>query len=134
MIKNVDLEKFRGQYPYGSELFGIYQTLLGWRGARARSWFMNGYARDRKALRDSISNKMLAVTDARPNQDGVLERVGRIDIGHANDQPRFGSLLMKILAAELAGGDHDDPNFWSAATCSRILITIATSATKRRTC
>src|SRR5206468_1310461 len=34
MIKNVDLEKFRGQYPYGSELFGIYQTLLGWRGAR----------------------------------------------------------------------------------------------------
>ena len=29
MIKNVDLEKFRGQYPYDSELFGIYQTLLG---------------------------------------------------------------------------------------------------------
>src|SRR6476620_4617847 len=82
MIKSVDLEKFRGQYPYGSELFGVYQTLLGWRGARARSWFMTGYARDRKILRDSISNKMLAVTDARPNQDGVLERVGRIDIGH----------------------------------------------------
>jgi hypothetical protein len=124
MIKNVDLEKFRGQYPYGSELFGVYQTLLGWRGARARSWFMTGYARDRKILRDSISNKMLAVTDARPNQDGVLERVGRIDIGHADDQPKFGSLLMKVIAPELAGGNHDDPNFWKSKLTDDMLTAV----------
>lgn len=54
MIKNEDLEKFKGQYPYGSELFGVYQTLLGWRGTRARRWFLKGYAGDRSELRAAV--------------------------------------------------------------------------------
>ena len=121
MIKNEDLEKFRGQYPYGSELFGIYQTLIGWRGARARTWFLTGYARDRKALRDSIVRNMIGDADAVPNADGVLDKIGRINIGRANDQPKYGSMLVRVLAPHLEGGNPDDPAFWKGKLTDDLL-------------
>lgn len=113
MIKNEDLKKFKGQYPYGSELFGVYQTLLGWRGARSRQWFLKGYANDRIELRQAVFKSVRAAVDARPNEDGVLTEIGRIDIGRPNDLIKFGSVVLDIVAANLpAGGNHDNPSFW----------------------
>ena len=34
----LDLELFRGLTPYATELFGIYQPLLGWKSKRKRHW------------------------------------------------------------------------------------------------
>lgn len=113
MIKHEDLEKFRGQYPYGSELFGVYQTLLGWRGARARSWFARGYARERLELSDAMFTKVRANVETHLNTDGYLERIGRIGIGAPNDQPRYQSTVVQAIAPQIEPGPHtDDPQFW----------------------
>jgi hypothetical protein len=113
MIKQEDLERFRGQYPYGSELFGVYQTLLGWRGARARRWFARGYMRERLELSDAMISKVHADVDAHLNTDQFLERIGRIGIGKANDQPRYSSTLVEALSRHLEDGPHtDNPQFW----------------------
>ena len=85
MIKHEDLKKFKGQYPYGSELFGVYQTLLGWRGVRARSWFLRGFALERSQLSDRVLRHISADVEARPNADNVLTEIGRIGIGKANN-------------------------------------------------
>lgn len=122
MIKNQDLDHFRGQYPYGSELFGVYQTLLGWRGRRARSWFMRGYARERRELRDSIFRRLLAAVDARPNADHVLARIGHIGIGEIGAHTRGGSRLLQSLAARLpASARTGDAAFWRAALSDDVL-------------
>lgn len=113
MIKHEDLEKFKGQYPYGSELFGVYQTLLGWRGARARNWFAKGYARERLELSDAMVQQVRADLEARPNADQVLDEIGRIGIGITNDQPKYPSKLVEALSEHIPDGDHlDDPQFW----------------------
>ena len=122
MIKHEDLEKFKGQYPYGSELFGVYRTLLGWRGTRARRWFLKGYAGDRSELRATVFKGLRAAVDARPNEDGVLTRIGRIDIGRPSDSVNLGSTLLAAVAARLPdGGNHDDPAFWHDALNDDVL-------------
>ena len=113
MIKHEDLEKFKGQYPYGSELFGVYQTLLGWRGARARRWFLRGYARERLELTDSMFRRVRADVEARPNADQVLTEIGRVGIGTASQEPKYPSKLIETLARHIPEGDHlDDPQYW----------------------
>ena len=126
MIKHEDLEKFKGQYPYGSELFGVYQTLLGWRGARAWRWFTRGYARERSELSNSMISKVRADVDAHLNADRFLERIGRIGIGKANDQPRYPSKLIEGLLRQIQQGDHaDSPQFWKDhLTDDRLLATL----------
>lgn len=123
MIKNEDLKKFKGQYPYGSELFGVYQTLLGWRGSRSRQWFLKGHANDRSELRQTIFRNVRADFDARPNEDGVLTEIGRINIGHPNNSIKLGSVVSDFVAAKLpAAGNHDDPSFWTDALNDDLLM------------
>ena len=121
MIKNKDLEKFKGQYPYGSELFGVYQTLLGWRGTRARRWFSRGFAADRGELGATVFKAVRPAVDAQPNEDGVLTRIGQIGVGQPNDDVDLGSTVLKSLASRLAGGNLDDPAFWSKAISDDML-------------
>lgn len=125
MIKNEDLERFRGQYPYGSELFGVYQTLLGWRGARSRSWFLRGYESDRREMRKTISRRVSPVVDARPNEDNILTQIGEIGIGRVGGPQRFASKLVEIVAQRLpAGGNRDDPAFWRSALSDDLLHSV----------
>ncbi|MGH7892621.1 MAG: hypothetical protein ACREN0_10150, partial [Thermodesulfobacteriota bacterium] len=113
MLEHGDLAKVEGQYPYGSELFGVYQTLLGWRGARAQGWFLKGYARERGELSDMISKKISPNVDAKLNADRVLDRIGEIGIGTANDKPAYPSRLVEALAPNFTEGSHlDDPDYW----------------------
>ena len=126
MIKNEDLEKFRGQYPYGSELFGVYQTLLGWRSARARNWFAKGYAVDRLRLSDAMFSRVRPDVEARPNADQVIEGIDRIGIGVANDDPKYPSKLIEALAEHIPDGRHlDEPQFWrDKLTDDRLMATL----------
>lgn len=122
MIKHEDLEKFRGQYPYGSELFGVYQTLLGWRGARARTWFAKGYAAERSVLRSQMLGYVRPEVDARPNVDHVLTEIGRIGIGRANADPKYSSTLVQAVAERLpADAPFHDPAFWREALNDDVL-------------
>lgn len=50
----VDLKQFKGLTPYASELFGIYQPLLGWKSKRKRQWIARGQAAGFRAAVDTI--------------------------------------------------------------------------------
>lgn len=39
-----DLEKYKGMTPYASELYGVYQPLLGWRSKLTQKWIQKGGA------------------------------------------------------------------------------------------
>lgn len=123
MIKQEDLESFKGQYPYGSELFGVYQTLLGWRGARARNWFLRGYADERRRLSEGIFTRVRPRVEAQINADQVLDEIGRIGIGTANDRPKYPSKLIEVIAHHLPEGeDVSDPGFWKDQLTDDMLL------------
>ena len=35
----IDFEKFSGRFPYASDLFGVFQPLLGWTSNMTNRWF-----------------------------------------------------------------------------------------------
>jgi hypothetical protein len=56
---NIDFKKFQGQLPYASELYGVYQPLLGWKGKRNGSRL--------NSIRDRVTISFLAATSTRIN-------------------------------------------------------------------
>jgi len=52
-----DLTDFTSVLPYASELFGIYQPLLGWKGKRNLHRFGSGLARDKSALLHALTKQ-----------------------------------------------------------------------------
>src|SRR5512132_2391739 len=62
-LMKIDLEKFKGTLPYASELFGIYQPLLGWKSKMTEDRFN----RSRDSLFRSLSTR--AISRARSDLD-----------------------------------------------------------------
>jgi hypothetical protein len=50
--KLTDLIDYTSVLPYASELFGIYQPLLGWKSKRSARRFSQGFHRDKQSLLD----------------------------------------------------------------------------------
>ena len=49
-----DLTDYAAVLPYASELFGIYQPLLGWKSKRMQERFQGGYLQDKRQLLDRL--------------------------------------------------------------------------------
>ena len=43
MSRFSDLSSYKGILPYSSELFGVYQPLLGWKSTRTLNRYLRGY-------------------------------------------------------------------------------------------
>lgn len=57
----LDLSLFKGLTPYASEMFGVYQPLLGWKSLRKRRWI----GRQQAALMASAVRKLQALSPSR---------------------------------------------------------------------
>ena len=55
----LDLNKFKQALPYDSELFGIYQPLLGWKSRRIRQRFFGGLKSAQLALLNSLASRLI---------------------------------------------------------------------------
>ena len=58
---SLDLNLFKGLTPYASELFGIYQPLLGWKSKRKHQWV----SRHRSALLSAAVDRLRALAPSR---------------------------------------------------------------------
>ncbi len=128
MIKHEDLKRFKGQYPYGSELFGTYQTLIGWRGELAKGYMEAAFARERRDLSDSIFRKLNPDIKTELNADQILQRIENIGVGRANDRARYFSKLVESISHRIEDGDDtDNPRFWrERLSDERLLATLET--------
>lgn len=52
-----DLSSYAAVLPYASEMFGVYQPLLGWRSKRIQQRLHAGYANDRRQLLETLQRK-----------------------------------------------------------------------------
>lgn len=51
-----NFQNYKGVLPYASELFGVYQPLLGWKSKRIKRRFERGYAFDQLALIEQLAS------------------------------------------------------------------------------
>lgn len=114
MITEKDLERHIGVLPYDSELFGVYQSLLGWKSARAQSRFGPALSRDRRQAIDRIASQFIPQVDARFDEGcGVEFRIGA-GVVAAGVIRGHGTHLMNAVAEQLPPLREYDEAQWEA--------------------
>jgi hypothetical protein len=132
MIMDLDLEKFRGKPPYASEIYGVFQPLIGWKSRLIRNRLDLGAAtlpsvphvvavqyRGNRELVVTVADEQVAVINA----DGVFSNAGGADMFRPRPElitfqtPDYlDSLIVRFLQGEARAQlvDHavDDTAFW----------------------
>lgn len=114
MITEKELERHIGVLPYDSELFGIYQTLLGWKSARAQARFGPALSRDRRQAIERLAGQFIPQVETHFDEGcGVEFRIGAgvvaagVTRGHSTH-------LMNAVAEQLPPLREYDEAQWEA--------------------
>jgi hypothetical protein len=117
----IDLEPYKGVLPYASELYGIYQPLLGWRSRRTTKRIAAGL--------ETYQNRFLATLSAKLAPDveisGSLDpRETKFRVGIAREGPSTSpllkmapqSLVARRVLAQVQEDGGDKPEVWQRYT------------------
>jgi hypothetical protein len=107
-----DLTDYTAVLPYASELFGVYQPLLGWKSKRIEQRFKEGQRRDRPRLLEKLKREFAGIV-----------KVGYLDNGGVNIELEpgvlsggrirsFDSVVLAQIAAKLPPFEQLRPNVW----------------------
>jgi hypothetical protein len=108
-----DLIDYASVLPYASELFGIYQPLIGWKSRRTADRFERGFLRDKHAVLARLKSEFTGLADVR------YDAGGRVQIGLKAGALRAGrlqapdSLLLEKIAEKLPPHDQYKPDIWA---------------------
>jgi len=108
-----DLIDYTTVLPYASELFGIYQPLLGWKSQRLADRFQKGFANDKRSILDDLSKHFAAQVEVDYRDDCQVEvrmRPGALARGNIKS---FKSLLLKNISRDLPPYENYEPEIWS---------------------
>src|SRR5262245_29629503 len=108
-----DLTSYTTVLPYASELFGVYQPLLGWKCKRIDQRYKEGHERDKRSILDKLKREFAdAVTiDYREgNQVSIQVRPGVLKGGKIRP---FDSAVLDRIAQKLPTHDKYTPAIWA---------------------
>ncbi len=108
-----DLTDYTNVLPYASEMFGIYQPLLGWKSVRIKSRFNEGYEREKPFIIDRLKNVFAGLADVVYKPDRRVEinlRPGALDAGKFRS---YDSVLLEHIAAKLPPYEEYKPTVWA---------------------
>jgi hypothetical protein len=111
-----DLTKYMGVLPYASEMFGVYQPLLGWKSKRIGQRFRDGYKQDRLYLLDKLKREFADMVDiqyAENQQVSLQVKPGVLAGGRLRS---FDSVLLDKIAASLPAFEGVRPSTWAKIT------------------
>jgi hypothetical protein len=114
MSRFSDLSSYKGILPYSSELFGVYQPLLGWKSTRTLNRYLRGYGIDRAQLYESAVSRFQP--DLQIHSDGQSIEIG--PLAPATYAPQPGAIFNSTLVREIARvlpGDYSD-KVWDQLT------------------
>ena len=116
----IDLTKFTETLPYASELFGIYQPLLGWKAKRIVKRINLGFTAYLDPAVRAVVSKMHPAVDLTPFADPREFRLNRIGIASplapqtARANAGIDTFVARAIAKRINDGrmDLDNPAIW----------------------
>jgi hypothetical protein len=107
-----DLTSYASVLPYDSEMFGVYQPLLGWRSQRTEERFQKGFAKDKAALLGRLKAEFTGLVDVSyaANKVDLSLRPGILSGGKAR---AYDSVLLDELAKKLPAEGGADASAWA---------------------
>ncbi len=115
MKKVSDFSPYTNILPYASEIFGVYQPMLGWSSKRIRGRVEKGFANDVSRLFDSLYGKFKGQFAFELNEDRSLKQIRRVDPASADTpQSRLtGSFIIDGIARKLPPLAKYDDAIWN---------------------
>ena len=98
--------------PYASELFGVYQPLLGWKSKRLENRFNDGFHQDRRAVLGRLANQFQG--DVRVIHDDAGDVDFQVNPGMLNqgELRQNDSLLVAAIAKQLPPYEQYKSTMW----------------------
>jgi hypothetical protein len=110
--RTLDLGQYVNVLPYASEMFGIYQPLLGWKSKRITERFQQGLDRDKTQILRTLAREMSASVSVRYGDSGQVDI--QIAPGELLDSGvrSFDSVVLQRIAESLPSRAGFDPSLW----------------------
>ncbi|ODT02026.1 MAG: hypothetical protein ABS52_15620 [Gemmatimonadetes bacterium SCN 70-22] len=107
-----DLIDYTAVLPYDSELFGIYQPLLGWKSKRIASRLDAGYDNDRRSLLERFGRQFSGLIDVTYGERCEVKIKVQPGAATAVGLRTFDSVLLAKLATKFPAGERLKPALW----------------------
>lgn len=107
-----DLKPYENVLPYASEMFGIYQPLLGWKSTRIQARFREGFENDRRTALQRLTRQfagLVEVTKRDSNEIDVQIREGALQAGAFR---AYDSVVLEQIATALPPYERYEPSIW----------------------
>jgi hypothetical protein len=108
-----DLTEYITVLPYASEMFGVYQPLLGWKSKRIEERFKKGFENDKNSILERLKNEFTGLVDIKYNADHfpstIAIKPGALDAGRFRS---FDSLLLLYASESLPSYEDYNDSIW----------------------
>src|SRR5689334_4096891 len=117
-----DLSDYTTVLPYASELFGVYQPLLGWKSKRIAKRLADGYKTDKNALIDTLTRQFAALVEVQYFDNQRVTIALKPGVLAGTKLKTYDSVLLEKLAALLPPAGLPDAAAWQQLiTTDRII-------------
>ena len=124
-----DLTSYKGILPYDSELFGIYQPLLGWKSNRMRRRIATSIESRLADTIKKLEDVLVADYSLQLDPSGAGVRVDRVAPAHEATTPSFQGVVVADIARRLPPRTRGWP---PAMTQSWVPLPTTNTASSRR--
>ena len=109
-----DLSKYKDVLPYASEIFGVYQPMLGWKSRRTKLRIERGFAVDRARLFGSLFKKFTGKFEFTVDERDTLQKISRLEPATLTsfENRTRGSFVMDEIARDLPPLEEYNDNIW----------------------
>ncbi|MDQ3186182.1 MAG: peptidoglycan-binding protein [Pseudomonadota bacterium] len=107
-----DLTDYTSVLPYSSELFGIYQPLLGWKSKRIEERFNKGLKNDRSSMIEKLRNEFAGLVDITYTDNRQIDikiKPGALETGKIRS---FDSIVLQQISLLLPPFQAYKPSIW----------------------
>ncbi|HEY0346659.1 MAG TPA: hypothetical protein VGC60_00770 [Pyrinomonadaceae bacterium] len=116
-----DLTDYTGVLPYASEMFGIYQPLLGWKSKRIEQRFKDGYKNDKPYLLDKLKRELTAIVDIKYGENQQVSITIKPGVLAGGKIRSFDSVVLDKISANLPPFEKLEPGVWEKHITAELL-------------
>ena len=111
--RNSNLTDYTTVLPYASEMFGVYQPLIGWKSKRIEERFNKGSANDKNTLIDSLKRQFAGVVQVTYKEDAKVDIQIRPGVIAGGKLHKFDSVVLEKISEKLPVYTELNESVWA---------------------
>src|SRR5215207_5139584 len=117
MKKINDFAPYKNILPYASEIFGVYQPMLGWRGKKIKIRMEKGFSVDLSRAFESLFRKFKGQFELALDERRTMQNIRRLEpaVLSSSEQRFGGSFVMEAISKSLPPLEQYDDSVWERA-------------------